>query len=148
MSSLHDLIDVKAEKWEHEPDDKLVGEILARSSYVGDKGYEPCQLLTILVDEPGSTEAGGQPIPIGAERLFYASRTVPRSAVEEQDPRGGDRIGIKYFGEVRDKGYFDYKIRVLRAAGRPETTVEPSSTNLREGEPDEEEDLDDDGIPF
>jgi hypothetical protein len=133
---LADRLDAEAEKWVHEPGDKLLGDVLDVDTYVGDRGYEPCPMLTVEVAE-GSTEEGGKPIRPGEERIFYASRTVARSEVEKASLAVGDTVGIKYQGLAAGKDYYGYKIRVLQseAAGAKEEPSEAGEEPASDDKP-------------
>jgi hypothetical protein len=144
MSNLALRLDSDAAWWQHEPDDKLVGRIVDRDTYYPKpdpntgKVYEPYPTVTVLVEEPGSTENGGEPIPVGSERIFGARRSIPREEIEKKDPQVGDRIGVAYRGIPDGKEYHLYKVLVDRSA-----TSETNET------PDElDEGGVDDDIPF
>jgi hypothetical protein len=133
MKNLALRLDSDAEWWQHSPGDKLVGRLVDRDTYypkpdpTTGKVYDPYPTVTVLVEEPGSTENGGEPIPVGAERIFGARRSIPRDEIEKKDPQVGDMIGIAYRGIPEERMYHFYKILVDRAA-RPEPVDEPAET--------------------
>lgn len=122
MTSINDRLDVFAEWWDHEEGDRLVGVVVDRDRRDGEFGAY--HVLTVRVREEGSTEKGGQPIPVGEERAFHANSTVAASETQKQDPQPGDTFGVKYHG-VRaggreGRGYRLYKMAVEKPGGEPQ----------------------------
>jgi hypothetical protein len=110
--TIADLVDSFPEAWFHEPGDKLVGDIIEIGT--GENEYGTYDLITVLVTEPGSTERGGQAIPVGSLRVWHAFDTVPKNELKKRSPRVGDRIAIKDFGVRDGKHYKAYRIIVQR----------------------------------
>jgi hypothetical protein len=122
MSNLASRLDRVAEWWQHEAGDRLIGRVVERGEFfpkpdaTTGQTYDAYATITVLVEEPGSTENGGEPIPAGVERIFGARRSIPRAEVERQNPQVGDAIGIVYRGVPADKSYHSYRVLVDRAA--------------------------------
>jgi hypothetical protein len=104
--NLEDLVENFAEPWVYEDGDKLIGRIVANSTSESDFG--PFEMLEIEVTA-SSTEAGGQPIPIGQVRAWSAFGTVPGNELRRQPHRVGDEIGCKFFGERKTRAGAAYK---------------------------------------
>jgi hypothetical protein len=140
MTSIHDRLSRTTEAWRHEPGDRLVGEVVDVGS--NDSGYGVYTVVTLLVDEPGSTELGGRAIEVGDERAFHAFRTVPAREFEKRRPVVGERLGVVFRGDATNRAgenYADYRVVFARPAAEPAAAVtEPVE---QEGEPD-------DDIPF
>jgi hypothetical protein len=112
-----------APKWEHD-EDTLLGTVADLDEYVGD--YGSCKTVVVEAEE-GSTEAGGDPIPVGELRTFYASRTVAAKKVAKELAAGlkvSDPIVIRHFGIPEGREYHDYAVKSERA--EPEEPGRPS----------------------
>ena len=87
--------------------DLLVGEIVDIDR--GQSDYEPYPILTIRKED-------------GSEVAFHAFHTVAKNELLKHQPNVGERIGIKYLGEVKTKpgskfsSFIGYRIKVDRAA--------------------------------
>jgi hypothetical protein len=110
-STLAARLDITPEKWDYETGDVLIGRVIDVGTWSGEYGESPT--VTVLVDEAGSTEQGGNPIPLGAERIIYCSPTVVRNEIEKQSPRNGDRLAVKFRGD-HPNGYKDFRVIVVR----------------------------------
>jgi hypothetical protein len=141
--SLVERLDSVTEAWRHEPDDRLIGEIVDVDQR--DSGYGVYPTVTV-VTEQGSTENGGQAIEPGDERVFHAFRTVPRNELAKRKPRIGDRIGIKYLGKPEGRDYEGYNL-VLEQAERSELEW-PAAEPPRADELQPSPAATDDDIPF
>jgi hypothetical protein len=144
---LPERLDIEAEKWTHEPGDKLYGRIIELGTYSGE--YGSSETIALLVNEEGATEEGGKPIPLESERIFYASRTVPARWVAENTLSVGDWLGVKYKGVPNGKEYHDYRF-VHEPAQPTEGAAEPETSNdeTQEAADDEAAENEDDGIPY
>src|SRR5205085_256955 len=91
-----------APAWKPEPGEKLVGEIVSISEREGGFGRYP--IVTLRSDD-------------GAEIAVHAFRTVLASKLAEVRPKVGERLGVKYEGEVAgaERRYHSYKVAVDRA---------------------------------
>lgn len=70
--------------WKPDPGDKLIGEIVMLNEREGIYGVYP--VLTVRQDD-------------GTELAFHAFHSVAASALAEQRPQVGERIGVAYKGE-------------------------------------------------
>ncbi|MEW3768125.1 hypothetical protein QOZ52_29140, partial [Pseudomonas aeruginosa] len=73
-----------------------------------------------------STEEGGDPIPAGELRTFYASRTVSAKKIAKELESGlkiGDPVVIRHFGIPEGREYHDYAVKSERAG--PEKDEQP-----------------------
>ncbi len=143
MSNLAEQLDVDPEKWAHEENDKLLGEVVEVGTYEGE--YGACSTYTIRA-EHGSTEEGGKPIPEGAEMILYASRTVLRNKLDSIRPRVGDRLGVKYLGIPDGREYHNYRIKHEPGRAPREPQAEQLELDAQAANEDTEEGEDD--IPF
>jgi hypothetical protein len=132
MASLAERLDNLPEWWNHWPGDKLIGVVIEIDAYTGEY-----PIVTVLVDEEGSTEQNGQPIPVGAERAFHAHATVAKAEIARRKPAAGDRLGVAFHGVVEGKSFERYRLIVERTnAHGPDTseTAGNSETAETQGE--------------
>src|SRR4051794_16258690 len=97
MATLAERVNNFLESWRYEPGDRLIGEIIDLTPTEG--LYGDYLIIGVLVEEEGSTEAGGAPVSVGAERGWHAFDKVPARELKKLAPRLGDRIAAKYFGK-------------------------------------------------
>lgn len=118
----------KAEAWRPQAGEELLGEVAAVSEREGDGDRGPYPILTVRE-------------PDGTLTAFHAFHSVAKSQIEEQGPRPGDKIGVRYMGQEESKSsgrsYHNYRMVLDRAARAPE----PAAVSV-------EEDDDADPIPF
>lgn len=129
MSNLEQRLEADAAAWRPDQDDPpiLIGEVISVDT--GTSEYGPYPLLVIR-DEAGN------------EKAVHAFHTVLRNELVRCKPQPGEKIGIKYLGDVDAKPgspyktYKGYKVRVERergsafnwnAIGEVEETGEPMS---------------------
>ena len=131
---------------DQEDADILIGKIV--SIDVGTSDFDPYPLLVIEQDD-------------GEEKAVHAFHTVLKNELLKQKPQIGERIGIKYLGEVatkpgsKFKSFIGYRVKVERAAGatfdwgsiNAEPELEAASTTTQEPVT-VPEDAQEDGIPF
>jgi hypothetical protein len=94
-----------APAWVPEVGDKLVGEVVALSERRGNFGVYP--IVTVRRDD-------------GEELAVHAYHSVLADRLAKAGPKRGERIGIKYEGEVDgagDRRYHRYKVVVDRPDG-------------------------------
>lgn len=98
--------------------DLLVGEVISIDR--GQSEYEPYPILTIARESDGT------------ELAVHGFHSVLKNELMKQQPQVGERIGIKYLGEITtgQRPYIGYRVKVDRSAatfswatmGAPETT--------------------------
>lgn len=156
MASLEERLEAGyAEAWrpDQEDPDTLVGVVADISTNESDYGEYP--IITIRQDD-------------GTEKAVHAVHTVLRNELIKQRPQIGERIGIKFLGDIKTKpgsrysSYKGYSVRMERDATTAfnwstlgleaeATDVNPAFTPAAEPEPTAipaTADDSDDGIPF
>jgi hypothetical protein len=104
MSAFEDrLNEAYAPAWRPAAGDTLVGTVVALGERQGE--FEPYPIITVETD-------GGQ------QFAFHAFHTVAKSELAAQKPRIGERVGVKYIGQIASQGgrgkYHGYRIIVDR----------------------------------
>jgi hypothetical protein len=130
MTSLAERLDNVPEWWNHEPGDKLIGVVTEIDVYTGEYGAYP--IVTVLVDDQGSTEQGGQPIPVGAERAFHAHATVAKAEIARRNLATGDRLGVAFHGVPEGKSFKRYRLIVERTHAHGADTSETADNATAE----------------
>jgi hypothetical protein len=137
MRTISERLDSFAAWWEHEKGDKLFGVVTDVDTRHSE--YGEYRIVTVLVEEPGSTEKGGEPIAVGEERGFHASSTVAKNEVEKKDPQPGDSFGVAFHGVPEGKDFKLYKIIVEKTVtGEPANELEPAAEPVASAEPDDD----------
>jgi hypothetical protein len=97
---------VPAQMWDPEPGESLLAEVLRyeeRTTKVG-----PCRVAVV------------REIDTDDEWSVWLSRSVLRNEFDKQEPRPGDKIGLKFHGEKSTRNgqstYFLYTLRVIRTS--------------------------------
>lgn len=108
--------------WEPQPDEIIVGEVVAIRE---DRGrFDPYPVL--LLD----TDSG--------RKAVRGNHTALRNKIELRDPRVGDTVGIRYCGEVTSSNgrtYFDYRFEVKPGDRDEQPVEEPPDEESREFDP-------------
>lgn len=107
---LEERLEAQTEAWMPEAGDKIVGTIVELSELESQYGTYP--LIIITTEE-------------GREFAIHCFRTVLKNEVAKKRPAVGDRIGVKYFGQLPDKDFHGYKLVIERGEG----SLEPAKAN-------------------
>ena len=91
--------------WRPRPGDIITGRVIKYTSATGNFG----PVTICVLDEEES----------GERRSIWLMHEVLRREFEQQQPKPGERVGIKYLG-VADKGYHKYKLMVDRPDAMPD----------------------------
>ena len=91
--------------WRADVGDSVIGRVYAVEQVTSKYGSGLQTRIVIDEDETGDLVA------------IYCHHTVMRREIEKQDPRVGDRIGIKRLPDVPGKPYRLYRVVVDRMAG-------------------------------
>jgi hypothetical protein len=111
MSKLEERLEAGlAPAWRPDKEDPsvLIGKVVSIEQ--GTSEYEPYPLIVVEQDD-------------GTEMAVHGFHTVLKNELIKQRPQIGERIGIKYLGEVptkpgsKFKSYTGYRVKVERAAG-------------------------------
>lgn len=114
MSSIEDRLNEdmqKVEAWRPEPNDQLIGTVRRYNMRTMDDGTE----YPIVTVETGD----------GEKHAWHAFHSVGRNQLEEDKPRPGDEMGIRYLGlvEGKDGGYDYHNYHVVVDHKTPEPPV-------------------------
>jgi hypothetical protein len=103
MSSLARRLDSFPELWRHEKGDKLIGVVIdVALRYTGGHKYV---IVSVGIEQGGSTENGGCAIAVGSERAFHASADVVGTI-----PSIGDVFAVGFHGMVDDTAVGMYRV--------------------------------------
>lgn len=106
---LDERLEAQTEAWMPEPGDKIVGTVVELSELESQYGTYP---LLVLATEDGR------------EMAIHAFRTVLKNEVAKKRPQIGDKVGIKYFGQLPDKDFHGYKLVIERGEGTPAPEID------------------------
>jgi hypothetical protein len=152
MTDLQDRLEANTRAWRPDGDDPdvLVGKIV--SVELGQTEYGPYPL--VIVEDEAS----------GEELAVHGFHTVLKNELIRQRPKAGERIGIKYLGDIATKAgspyksYKGWKVRVERETGTAfdwsQISGEPDPEPITTPQPHTPDpvpvpaDAGDDGIPF
>src|SRR5438477_4843020 len=107
--SIRERLNRDSRQWRPQPDDVLIGIVVHRSEYEGDWGPYP----VVTVEDKD-----------GTEWIVPCWRAVLRNEINRQNPKRGDRIGIKYQGKDEQAGYERYKVIVEHRSPLDAPTVQ------------------------
>jgi hypothetical protein len=142
--SLKDRLDEEtqtAEAWRPEPNDELIGIVRRYNMRKMDDGTE-YPIVTVEQED-------------GQKFAWHAFHSVGRNQLEEDKPRPGDEMGVRYLGKVdgKDGGYDYHSYRVAVDHKTPEPPA-GSDQPVEEGPGPSDSDFqpapvsDDQDIPF